>query len=406
MKKTCFLFSCLLLSLTGSFAQNYEKGYIIDNKDQKIECDIDNKDWSINPSEFSYRLNDQSHTGNRSNVREFGVYDYSAYEKYIVKVAYPTKAVEDEENYLWQTDTLFLKVLVKGNPSLYTFTGAFSPVFFYKTDQDAVPLQLKYKVSSPNGEVKKDNTYRNQISYLARNCKGTATSFLNRLDYKTKNLVDAFKKMNECNQVNYTEIKRPQPSSIVAHLQFRPGFVMNKLSLTSFSDKPYNSDFTYTSGLKPSYRIGLALELSSRAKLKTWSLLLDLSYQGFDDVKRLNIDYKFYASFKEINLIVGIRKYFVNTAGLKMYAGAYLGINTLQIKPKLDYKYVYANSGIETAVFKLDKVQSFSFNIGTGIKYKRLGLEITYGIPHGITSNDNWDSKFSSVSAIGSFDLF
>lgn len=63
-----FLFSFSL------FAQvTYEKGYIIDNTGEKINCFIRNLDWSNNPVDIQYRLNENSETitANVSSIKAF-----------------------------------------------------------------------------------------------------------------------------------------------------------------------------------------------------------------------------------------------------------------------------------------------------------------------------------------------
>lgn len=401
MKKTLVTLS-LLLGCAAAFGQNFEKGYIITIDGERKECEIDNKDWPVNPEKISYKIADQVTTGDVKNIKEFGVYGYSVYERHIVKAAFPTKDVEDEPAYPWQTDTLFLQVMLEGNPSLYCCKTSFAPVYFYQGKDDAAPLQLRHRLSSQNGNIQKDNAFRNQLSLFAANCGSNVTTSLSRLEYRGQALLDMFKQINACNKTEYTEIKRTKESTIEAHLQFRPGFVMNNLSIKG-SGRPYTD---YASGFKPSYRLGLGVEINSRARLKKWSLLIELAYQDFKQEERINVDYKFYGTLREIDLMVGVRRYLVATQGLKLYVGAYAGLTPVRIKSQTEYKMVYSFSETEVSAYKLDNTIALQFAAGCGIKYKRLGLELAYGIPHSVTATQSWSSNYSRISAIGSIDLF
>ena len=43
------------------FAQiSFEKGYFINNANQKTNCLIKNQDWKDNPTEFEYKLDENS----------------------------------------------------------------------------------------------------------------------------------------------------------------------------------------------------------------------------------------------------------------------------------------------------------------------------------------------------------
>ncbi|KAA1247933.1 hypothetical protein [Aquimarina sp. RZ0] len=136
MKERIF-FGLLLLVTVSSFSQiNYEKGYFIESSGDTLECYIKNRGWLNNPTEFEYKLaeNTDSKIKTIKTVKEFGVGDLM-YKKFLVKIDTSKERIEDldeDRNPKFIEKTLFLKVLVEGDANLYHYTGnSFSDRFFY-----------------------------------------------------------------------------------------------------------------------------------------------------------------------------------------------------------------------------------------------------------------------------------
>ncbi len=60
MTKKLLLLIITILHLEGYSQITFEKGYIIDNSDQKIECLIKNIDWIFNPVNLEYKISEDS----------------------------------------------------------------------------------------------------------------------------------------------------------------------------------------------------------------------------------------------------------------------------------------------------------------------------------------------------------
>ena len=58
MKKKLFFLLTIILSLNSYSQVSFEKGYHIDNNDQKISCLIKNLDWKNNPTKFEFKLSE------------------------------------------------------------------------------------------------------------------------------------------------------------------------------------------------------------------------------------------------------------------------------------------------------------------------------------------------------------
>lgn len=87
LKKLLLIFTAIF-SLNSYSQINFEKGYFINNSNQRIECKIRNIDSKKNPTQFEYRLTDEgdSKMGNIVTVREFGIYNEAKYSAALVKI--------------------------------------------------------------------------------------------------------------------------------------------------------------------------------------------------------------------------------------------------------------------------------------------------------------------------------
>lgn len=55
--KTILIFTLTILSI-NTFAQDFEKGFYIENNGKRVDCLIKNIDWLYNPESFEYKLNE------------------------------------------------------------------------------------------------------------------------------------------------------------------------------------------------------------------------------------------------------------------------------------------------------------------------------------------------------------
>lgn len=104
----------------------YEKGYYIDDNNQKVDCLIKNVDWKNSPTEFDYKLSDADNPQRLTiqSVKEFCIYNSVKYIKSTVNIdksSDQTSSLSLEKNPIFQVEVLFLKVLIEGKANLYSF---------------------------------------------------------------------------------------------------------------------------------------------------------------------------------------------------------------------------------------------------------------------------------------------
>ena len=175
MKSKLLLFIIFFISITTNAQIIFEKGYFINNNNQKTECLIKNLDWRKNPTDFKYKLsqNDLAKVATISSVKEFGVYNYSKYIRVSTKIDRSSTEIDEldyNRNPNWSEETLFLKVLTEGSASLYNFVDKRNERFFFNTNNRAIE-QLVYKEYKKNNTaVIQNNQYRQQLLNNV-NCK-------------------------------------------------------------------------------------------------------------------------------------------------------------------------------------------------------------------------------------------
>jgi hypothetical protein len=149
MKPYLLLFLTALLSLNAYSQIKFEKGYFIDNGDQKMDVLIRNVDWRSNPSEFECKLSADGAPKNASikSVKEFGIADGARFVRHTVNVDRSSgniKNLSEDRNPEFKEEELFLKLLVEGKANLYSLEDGNITRYFYSKDDSEI-IQLIYK---------------------------------------------------------------------------------------------------------------------------------------------------------------------------------------------------------------------------------------------------------------------
>ena len=206
--KSQLLFLFFALLTFSSFGQvTFEKGYFINNENQRIECLVKNYDLHLNPEEFEYKLNETAmpEIGNLMNVKEFGIIGSSRYVRADVKIDVSPwemdklSKVRDPE---WSERRLFLKVLVEGKATLYLYNGDELFRFFYSVN-DTLIRQLIYKeYGIDNTRIATNRKFREQL-WIDMRCENAKMSSVENLDFKKATLEKYFKNYNKCSNSAY-----------------------------------------------------------------------------------------------------------------------------------------------------------------------------------------------------------
>lgn len=192
-------------SIFTSLAQsNFLPGYIIFPGNDSVRGLIDYRNWEKNPRQLFF-----SKPGNEPRIytiREleaFGVDSMDHYKKEFVSLDMNPVRVAEVSSYrnnLIRTDTVFLRVLVKGNyMSLYEFVD-FKPHYFIQYEKGNIE-ELIYRVTKDSGSINNRvyNDFRIQLkkALSARTLTYQQSVAIDKLNYKDRDLIKFVSGVND-----------------------------------------------------------------------------------------------------------------------------------------------------------------------------------------------------------------
>lgn len=204
--KLAFLF--ILVTLSGPlFSQNknWQPGYVLSIEGDTLKGLLDYQDWKRNPKSISFK----------SKVGEEKRYAADQIDQFYVKTAnelYFGRIVRTDQSSLrssdvinllnqniYKTDTVFLKVLVKGEKNLFQFDDGKRVHFLIGENGNIRELEIKkQRVSQNSGyAVLTINMYREQLRSVMSDCTPKNVD-INRLMYGTKSFIKVFLAYHEC----------------------------------------------------------------------------------------------------------------------------------------------------------------------------------------------------------------
>lgn len=202
MKKQ-FLYLLTAILSSSCYSQiAFEKGYYIDNTNQKTNCLIKNIDWKNNPTEFEYKISENSESEKTTikSIKEFGIDTISKYIRTTVNIDRSSENINSlstDKNPLFQEEELFLKVLVEGKSNLYEYVdGSLKRYFYNKADSTIEQLIFKSYLT-PENDIAKNNRFRQQL-WVDLKCPNFTDIEIENIKYKKNDLVRFFTEYSEC----------------------------------------------------------------------------------------------------------------------------------------------------------------------------------------------------------------
>lgn len=325
MKKS--LLFLLLTFFTAAFSQiRFEKGYIINNKDEKSEVLIKNEDWSLNPTNFIYKNSEDGSelTAKIENVKEFGVYNFSKYARFTGPIDQSRDDLQDlgsEKNPKWVEQTVFLQQLAEGKRSLYSYNNSKILRFFYE-DGDTKITQLIYKryLGENSSNIYINNEFRSQLANsFAGDVDGDK---FDSLPYKAQSLTNLFKKYNVSDSVLKSDSEK---SSF--NLYIKPGFSFNSAKF-QISGGSY-LDTNFESKLSPKF--GVQLEFILPTRRNKWSVFVEPTYQTYkQESKNVGLSPAM-IEYSSIELPIGVRYYMFLNKDAKLFLEGFVNVADFQI---------------------------------------------------------------------------
>lgn len=172
-----------ILFTLNSFAQiTFDQGYFINDKNEKIDCWIKNIDWRNNPTKFQYKLSEKakSKTATIESVKEFGIDNFSKYQRFDIYIDRSSKEIEDMSSSRepeFKKEQLFLKILVDGRATLFLYQEKNFKRYFIKTIDAEIEQLVFKKYKTYENQVKENRQYLVQLRDQLK-CESTTTKKL------------------------------------------------------------------------------------------------------------------------------------------------------------------------------------------------------------------------------------
>ncbi|WP_423819363.1 outer membrane beta-barrel protein [Salinimicrobium sp. TIG7-5_MAKvit] len=407
MKPYLLLFLTALLNLNAYSQIKFEKGYFIDNSDQKVDILIRNVDWRSNPSQFEYKLSADGASKNAliKSVKEFGIADGARFVRHTVNVDRSSgniKNLSEDRNPEYKEEELFLKLLVEGKANLYSLEDGNITRYFYSKDDSEI-IQLIYKkYMTPEKSIATNDGFRQQI-WNSLKCSDLTIRKVENLDYKKKDLTSFFVDYNECHDQPYTIYEQKQQKDLF-NLSVRPGLNFSSLSITNANSGSKNTDFDDEIRL----RLGVEAEFILPFNKNKWAIIFEPTYQHFkseqtqekDNVSGGALISKI--DYPSIELPVGIRHYLYLNDSSKLFLNFSYVIN-FDTNATMDF-YRQDNTLYSSLEIKTKGNVAF----GAGYKFKdTYSIELRYNTSREILSNYSyWSSEYKTISMILGYSFF
>lgn len=383
MKKLYFFFFTFF-SLC-SFAQiNFEPGYFITNNGEKTECLIKNIAWKNNPTDFEYitAKGEPSRKATLTDVKEFNVGNAYKFKRFTVKMDRSSNNLATLSSQMspdFKQETLFLKVLVEGEVTLYQYEES-NLIRYFMSSGGQNPEQLIYKQYLIQATQTAENLqFRQQLSNAMKSGK-ISNNDLKKVKYRKDDLTDLFLKYNATTSVDVVNFEEKQNKSYI-----------NLKAIAGVNSASFEADNSTNNGAidfdnKLIFKIGLEVEYIMPFNQNKWSLFVDPNFQAYKASTKFSfltseIDYSF------IEIPLGVRHYFFlsNDSKIFLNAGYVLSLNI--------------KSDFNIGSTKYDLQKSSNYFAGVGYAYSRYSVELRYNFNRGLLESNYayWSSSYKSV---------
>lgn len=393
----------LFFIVTESFGQvKFEKGYIINNDNKRIECLIKNRDWKYNPTEFSYKLKASGtpETGDITSVKEFGIYNYYKFVGADVKIdrsANPKMTITTDKDPIWKQEKLFLKVLLEGKAKLYSYDSNNGIRFFYSVDGNPIS-QLVYKEYKVDMSLVKNTSYWQQL-WKDLQYNESSMDVVKNIDYNSKDLEAYFKSYNISFGDSKTEISHKARESYL-NLKITPGVNFSSASM-SIPVESVNGNIGYSKvNYDPNiaFRAGLEAEWVFSYNNYKWAVVFEPTFQSYNSNSVPDdgtIDYK------SMEFPLGVRYYYHLSDQTRLYLnGFYVPGFAMNFGSQVKYKQT---AGKEISV---DVKSSGNMALGGGVDYNKFSMEARYYTNRTLSDAPFLDPGYSRFSIIIGYKIF
>lgn len=411
--KKIILGTALFLSSFSLAQVKFEKGYVIDKKDNKKEVYIKNMDWEITPSSFYYKLDNNSKevVGSLSDTKEFGIYGKTKYVFYNGNIDISSTDLSNLSSQYepeYKNSSVFLKELTSGNKRLYTFHGINNASKFFYSDEENPEIKpliyKKYYLEGNESRIATNDTYIKQLEDIFKN-DPKIKSLITKAKYNEKSLLQIFTYNSPQDIKN--NLNKGEDKKINFGLNIRPGInFYSPIKTTNLISQGDNFPST------TNFRLGVEAVITLPFNRNKWAIIVEPTYSAhtFKEVTAVSYNSLYSMgmdSYSFINIPIGIRHSMFLNENSKFFVNASINsfrFNTGNAK-NIDFYY----NGTIFDKTPLSSNQIFkSMSFGGGYTYKnKYTVEVRYDTPNNIIDKKTLQTaKYSYTSIILGYNIF
>ena len=393
MSKLTLLFLVLMTSLYCQSQIKFENGYFIDSKGNRNNCLIKNEDWNNNPKEFTYKQDNNS-TPQKAKITEIAEFSITNSIKY-VRFTVDIDRSSDNINELstnpapeFKNEQLFLKVLLEGKATLFSYEGGNLQRYFYRVDSSNVE-QLIHKSYADKSTILKNNEFRNQLLNNLP-CPTIFFADIQKIEYKEKDLISFFTQYNQCHSSKWLLYNRQDKKGDQFNLSFRPGVSISGLSIN-------NSSSTVDLENKATIRFGIESEFVLPFNKNKWTIIIEPAFQYYKSQIVSGNNKTIEADYKSIELLAGIRYYFFINDQSKIFMNGQ-ALYDVPLNSEVNYE--------SREALKINS--HFNAAFGFGYKYKnKFSVEARYKLSADLLGEYIfWAADYKTFSVIFGYTIF
>lgn len=403
MRHLIFILVLICIQL-GNAQIDFEKGYFIDNQGNKKECFIKNLDWKNNPTDFEYKYapeNEASILGEIKTISEFGIFGKVKFKRFDLKIDRSKSDINNlrrDRNPQWLNETLFLKVLIEGKATLFSYYDGDLYKYFYSIDGSNPEQLIFIKYLKENDVFAENSYYKYQLETKLKSSKINQKD-IESLRYEKKDLEKLFLKYNESQNANVIIYQKEKKDNF--NLKLTTSLNFTSLDIIDPSTG-FNSSTDMSS--KQVYSFGVELEYYLPYNNGKWGLFINPSFFKYENQKsyygsngalylKEDVLYETKVEASNIEIPIGARYHFFFNKNSKLFLSSAYVFNLGKAKYEFNIKGKF-DSNIRN-------------NIAFGLGYvfaNKYSLEYRY---HTSTEflGGYWSSKYHSQGFVLSYNF-
>ncbi|UMY65479.1 MULTISPECIES: hypothetical protein [unclassified Flavobacterium] len=402
MRLLLLLLTCVTASL---YAQvRYEPGYFIDNNGKRTDCLVRDIGWFYSPKKMDYKLTetDESKTIGMEELRAFSV-GVTKFERYTVDIdvsGSSAQTLSTEKQPKWEKQTVFLKVVIEGETTLYSYTTSSTQRFFY-AKKGETPVQLVYKeYLKEDNSIGANNFFRQQLFLLAGS-PASDKKTIEKLNYTEKSLSAFFLSLQPQAVTATATVDRRSAGKTNWQLRLKAG-----VSFAQLKGSDYNKTFSFSAAAVVPV-VAFDAQYTLPLGRNKWSLFVS---PNFERINQDN-DYTHQAKTVRVNshlnrlqLPLGMRHHFFFTQTDAVFIGGQLNFN-IPFRSSLAVDAPGSVPDLNRSAIAVGK--TISFGLGAGCTIRKWSFEARYETPNKISRLwEDWNIDYSGFRLLLGYRIF